>query len=113
MTGGVMFGVKHDLELLRSVKMTDVFEGEEGERQMRAMWFVWQNLTNSKINSDSEIVGFSVRHTPRGWRLTVKAEFGDTQQVAFVTDSTPMRCVQTFARWILEDRVKWQKDKYP
>lgn len=107
-----MFGVQHDLELLKNADMCDLYSGAEGERDMRAMWFVWTALTSGKLNSVDELCGFSVSHTRRGWRLTVRAEMSGARWVAFVTEKTTIGCVRTFARWILEDRVRWHADKF-
>jgi len=112
MTGGVMFGLKHDIELLKDVDMNKLYEGPEGERDVKAMWFVWHYLSGVGTNSEPEIMGFSVSHTPRGCRLTVRADFDGIRRVAFITEPTPIGCVRTFARWVLEDRVKWHLDKF-
>lgn len=107
-----MFGLKHDIELLQNADIEDLYKDPPGERDMKMMWFVWVYLTGKGTKSEPDIQSFSVRHTPRGARLTVKAIVQGIPRVAYVTDVTPTSCVRTFARWVLEDRVKWFPDKY-
>jgi len=107
-----MYGLQHDLELLQRASMDNLYVGPGGERDVKMMWFVWVYLTGKGTNSEPSIESFSVRHTPRGARLTVKAMVNGIPRVAFVTEIDPTSCVRTFARWVLEDRVKWHKDKF-
>lgn len=107
-----MYGLEYDLKLLKGASVRDLYSDPEGEREMRAMWFVWCYLTGVGTKSEPEIMGFTFSWRGTQCRLAVKGKVAGIPSVAFVTDRTPRGCIRTFAKWVLEDRIKWYKDKY-
>lgn len=59
------------------------------------------------------LCGFSIRHNRTSVLMTIKSLEGDTPLVAFITSGSTTGCVSKFLDLLYENRVKWQRDKYP
>lgn len=46
-------------------------------------------------------------------KMTVKVMDSGTPLVAFITSASPTGCVRRFFDLLHDDKLKWQKDKYP
>lgn len=112
MTGVVMFGPKHDLELLKKVDVVARLDDEDFLRATLA-WSYFASIvihTNVKVGWSFDGCSFSQRG--QMVLLVVKATHEDTPYVAFTTERTTTGCVVSFCRRWLEERVEWHKDKY-
>lgn len=63
--------------------------------------------------NDSRLCGFSCRRKHAQTLLTVKAVESGLPLVAFVTANSPIGCMSRFLDLLEDDRLTWNKDKYP
>jgi hypothetical protein len=112
MTGGVMFGPDHDLEILRSTDVGELLNEPAQQRDILAWLYFASRVIHSNVKPGWSFDGCSFSQRGRMVLLVVKATHEDTPYVAFTTEQTTTRCVVTFCRRWLEDRVDWHADRF-
>jgi hypothetical protein len=112
MTGGVMFGAEHDIELLKAIDWENVAADPSWKREHLAFHYFFESILRERSQNSWTIDGCSFSQRGANVMLVVKGTHEDTPYVAFVTERTPTGCVVTFCRLWLEQRVKWHPDKF-
>lgn len=73
----------------------------------------WVYLPNVLSQLGFRYKGYQLRQTRDSWLLVVKVTDGTVPLVVFETAGTPMGCIRMFVRQLNDDRITWNKDKYP
>ena len=107
-----MFGVEHDLELLRGFTEDEILDRDRNERDFRAYIYFFELLLFHESTTTRTIQGCSFSQRRDDVLLVVKSTDNGIPQVAYTTEKTPRGCIVSFGRRYLEGRVVWHPDKY-
>lgn len=95
----------------------EVLAGWEDSRIVDAEWldvqiWFWMHSYSDLANLGLELVGVNLRQKHDDWLMVLKLRSEGTQQVAFVSSSTPTRCMRKARKLMRNGGLLLYEDKY-
>ena len=80
--------------------------------QVDAMVWFFQHSYPEFVDSGVELDGYTFREKHRDWLMVLKAHQDEVRLVAFITSSTPIRCMSKCRDFLRNGGLNWSRDKY-